>query len=560
MTAVLLGQPADASSASRSTANADLLQLVPSDAVIVGVLPELSRLDREFRPLAQALDLPVTDVSLAVQSWLQVAAGFDRDGPVGIAILPPRNASATVPDIVMFVPTSNFDELIRLLEPGSASDGMTRIKLRGRESFAVHRSGFAVIAASHQTVRRVLSASRSFAQELSAEYREHFAGSSLSLWVDLRTFSTSRAFETMRTSLLGQSAITSDLVAGARSVLLTLNLDAESVRLSAHVETVQAVSGPNLLPDGAAVEIPGDQAVALSLGGPWGRRVLDEASAALIAQGTRAKWLTASRADAIRGRLADLVRGLSGLQLYVTPLTEGPAGLASLDVVLTVPSGTSPPTARIEDLVRLAKQEPYAGPRAAAILSRLEFQPQADYVSGVEVAELSLDFSDMAEVNDAALRRIVGRDGLRLKLMPVSQGRVLCQLGGGRGRTVEVASGLMAERSGEVDAAGRADGDQKQAVPPDGQGNARLDDGAVNSAPADAVLRIDPGRLLGLIDRIARAADAPMAGLSMPNLSQTVEFTLRSTGPRSVVVSADISHEMLVMLLRLLPAMDDRRR
>jgi hypothetical protein len=147
---------------------ADVLKVVPDNALGVVVIQNVGQADATIRQLAEQLQLPQVEMLRKLKSDLGLEQGIDDTGSVALAAIPAGDGTA--PASVAFLPTDDYQALLRQLEAGSTADGITEVTAAGQPSVVAQRDGYAMITpqANRAALQAVLAMKRSIAEQTAA--------------------------------------------------------------------------------------------------------------------------------------------------------------------------------------------------------------------------------------------------------------------------------------------------------------------------------------------------------------------------------------------------------
>ena len=142
---------------------ADVLKVVPNDALGVVVINNAGQTEAKIKRLAGQLQLPQVGVLAKLKSDLGVQKGIDDRGCFALAAIVADERTAPV--AVAYVPVKDYDELLDQLNAEAAVDGISKLTLDGKPSVVAERGGYAVVTeeANRAALAAVLSQTDSIA-------------------------------------------------------------------------------------------------------------------------------------------------------------------------------------------------------------------------------------------------------------------------------------------------------------------------------------------------------------------------------------------------------------
>jgi hypothetical protein len=146
----------------------DVLSVVPDNVLGVTVVHRLSQTSEKASKLAEKLKLPLPNALDLAKARLGIEKGIDEKGSLALAAVP-GDTPKDDPIPLLFVPTTDYDALIKQLNPEKEEDGITTISIDGDRSIVGKKGNFAVLSArsgSSKALRAALDAKSSVADGL----------------------------------------------------------------------------------------------------------------------------------------------------------------------------------------------------------------------------------------------------------------------------------------------------------------------------------------------------------------------------------------------------------
>ena len=103
----------------------DVLAVVPDNALAVVVVNRVGETQQKTEKLGQQLQVPFAELLRRAQFNLQTQPHVDPQGAVAIAFLP--NPDGQRPITVWFVPTGDYQALVKQFQPEDADEKITSI-------------------------------------------------------------------------------------------------------------------------------------------------------------------------------------------------------------------------------------------------------------------------------------------------------------------------------------------------------------------------------------------------------------------------------------------------
>ena len=184
--------------AARAAGPNELLQAVPDNAWGMVSVRSLAELDKKLMNLSQMVNAPTAGFSpLAMaKGALGLLLGVNDDGGVALVVMPAEDLGAVKDAMAILIPTTNYAELLSLLEPEEVGDGLSKVLLAGNESYVAQKGSFAVAGPTPEAVKAVLAAEKGVVGRLSPYQVERWEKDDLTVWLNLEAFTASPVFAT----------------------------------------------------------------------------------------------------------------------------------------------------------------------------------------------------------------------------------------------------------------------------------------------------------------------------------------------------------------------------
>jgi hypothetical protein len=438
-----------APSPAKAQAN-ELLAAVPADAWGMISVRNLAELDKKLISMGQAANSMMAGMSpLAMaKGMLGLIAGVDDTGGLALVVLPADSFDQIGQRLAILVPTSNYTELLSLTEPEDAGDGVSKVLFRGSESYVAPKGKFAVFGASPELVKAVVQSKTGVESKLTAHQRQRWAADDVTLWVDAAAATSSPVFaphlEEIKTH-----GVDTELLTAFKSLQLSLRFGPQGIRIGtyfdAQPDTAMAKAMASAKPPGRPLltGLPADT-IALAFGVALGKEIAAyKAEAADKILQTAAPMLTMVKPEAVsrvRSIFTTLVSRMRTLSFSISVLPEGPDGVVAATKIIGVEGGASAYLASIGELIGVVRSGLILDEEAAAqVKTVLEYQAGAGG-AGVDHLALHLDKLEGAQEEDLGMiNKIVGKEGLLVRLSAVDDSHVAITLGGGAARMQTVA-------------------------------------------------------------------------------------------------------------------------
>ncbi|GIW78976.1 MAG: hypothetical protein KatS3mg105_0783 [Gemmatales bacterium] len=148
----------------------EALKAVPSDAVGLVIINQVSDVNAKLKTLATKIGAPPMDALDLVKSQLAIEKGLNEKGTVVGAFFADKDKPQDDAGLLLFIPVSDYEDFIGQFEPKKAKGKIREITIAGEKSLVVQKGTFAVIAEGKKRSRKylnnVLEATQSIADEV----------------------------------------------------------------------------------------------------------------------------------------------------------------------------------------------------------------------------------------------------------------------------------------------------------------------------------------------------------------------------------------------------------
>jgi hypothetical protein len=148
----------------------DVLGVVPDNVLGVAVVQRLAQTNEKAVKMAEKLKIPFPNALDLAKAHLGIEKGIDEKGSLALAAVAGDGPNDD-PIPLLFVPTTDYDGLIKQLSPEKEENGITTITIDDKPSIVGKKGNFAVISPSSgaaKTLRQVLDAKTSVADGIKA--------------------------------------------------------------------------------------------------------------------------------------------------------------------------------------------------------------------------------------------------------------------------------------------------------------------------------------------------------------------------------------------------------
>jgi hypothetical protein len=428
---------------------AALLRVVPGDALGALVLRDLKGLDAKASRLLRDLGIPTLSPLLMVKGMFEIVEGIEESGCAALVFL--ANTDNTPPrrEMALIVPTTDRKKLLAFLEqvPFEPSDGevppgveILRVKMRGQDAYLAARAPFTLFAPSLSTLRRLLGGEEHWGQSLGDSPRRLLAEADIAVLLNGPAASAAVVGVEERATInrvLGGGPEALDRLVWA---IGRAKIEPDGVSLGWYVEEKGDARPRHEEPAPARrdrdrfVGLPAEDwvfvfDVALNESPEQWKAVYERLLALLVRSGRISAELP--HAEKLLPAIADLAGMASRASVGLRTLPEGPDGLFAITKILHLRVESTEFLRKTAEFVETARKELSADPALQPFAERLAYKPGAETLAGKTVDHLLLEVSSGTQADEAALKKVVGRDGFLVRLAAVGDHTVVATVGGG---------------------------------------------------------------------------------------------------------------------------------
>jgi len=446
-----------------------VLEAIPADAAAFVVIRDLETFSNKLTTIARQLGLPVGPEGpirtplVMFKEHTGLDAGLITRGSVALVVLPAEQVAELAQRSAVLVPTDNFAGLIAPLKPKPLGAGRFAVTFARAASLAGKKGDFAVFAPNQATLQAILGARQGVLTRLNPDRLKRFEKSDVLVWIDgARALAMARPFvEGMRAAasqpvnvaspagaavLLHQAFGWFDaLTDGLETVQLTLAIGPGGIKISLYTDAKPGTPLAETMAtaryaDHCLLFAQPAEGYAVACGGlihPQSvARVADAVDALLGPAGEPATPQARQLAQA-RTSMRNLLTSCRAWSMSIAGLpAEQQQGLLGLVVGLRVDDaeGWIDRLADVFDALSLL----LAGPgEPAAQGPAVEFRPAVERIAGSICGHLVVHLErvpDLTPEQIAQIKRVLGPEGVLVRVAPVGKGTVVLALGGGKER------------------------------------------------------------------------------------------------------------------------------
>lgn len=380
----------------------NLLAQVPSDAAALLVAPRIDRFDERLGELIATCGLgPGMSIQRYLQSTLELVAGLEPQGPVAVALLGVGAPGETAQRLLLIVPTSDPTALMTFLSPSPEDAQVTRVRLRGRDSFASVRGRFVLFGPDRASVTG--TGAGGFAEQMTSDQHKALADSDLTLLVTRRAVSAAgwdRSDAAQVSAALGLAANEKP----DRPAYWSARLHADGIAFrwlrsgrGVGETEVECVDPQFLVGDSAEAQYAlWVEATLNEEGGPS-----DVIGRVLLGAAKELSLLTEEQAQLLVERTSVLMRHVCQFRLAVSAL-GGTNKYADWTVEVRTRRNATNAVAELETWVGSLAELSLQEPRLNEMITRLEMRRGLEQVEGRSIGELVVGSGDRLSGSEAS--------------------------------------------------------------------------------------------------------------------------------------------------------------
>jgi len=520
LAAFVLGTLAITTTARAGDRMIDALATIPDDAIGFVCIPSLEQLDADYRQAivdlgVQDLVPPMAQSLLMPMKMVPMFATVDTKQPVIIVAMPAQTMADLGKSVAMILPTTDPKPILQGLMGQESDDGTWKVNAFGTPMIAATAEGKLILASTAEIAKKIAGNKKSYASKLTAEQKAFLEKLDFAVWVDapplIEMFRQQIDGLIMMSlmSNMGQGAMGEE---GARTQkeqfdkfldgMAGLGFGVALDRVGLDIRFgMTAKAGSELSKELGAVStkesllrgLPSEDFLFAmgQVSDPDQTREAMGNLDPLFSMLQTDKKLDAETYEQFKGAVKEWAVLFRGMRTSFHLLPQGVDGVFGAAVVIDTTDSKKwiDLLDRIGGLAGELIDTPQFEKDLHKFVDALSFTKDAETVGNVEFAHWKLDFTKLDEVDEAKsakLKKLVGKDGLLVRVGAVNDKTVVFVFGGG---TAHVNRLVETVRSGR-DVVGESAGVKKV--------NAEL------PASKSFELLIAPDRIVTLIKRVAK--------------------------------------------------------
>ncbi|MFQ5461928.1 MAG: hypothetical protein ACE5E5_04785 [Phycisphaerae bacterium] len=412
-----------------------ILEVIPAEARAVVVVRDWPAAREKLASLHVAAFAAVNPPFSAVLRGLAIVDGLDEHGAIAAVLMPAgdEDEMAAADGLLLVLPTVDVAHLMTLWEPEPLEDGAYRIRLMGRESFLAGVNGYAIIGPSLEVVRAAAHPPRSLALRLPSNLKDLLGRYDVGVWIDAQAGTLDGLLAAPEESAAWWVRAGAWLFGEHRQIMAGVRFLPDSISVETYLEPTDPIHAA--LTDTNApllIGLPeGDHAWAFSMVNDDRGSSMAMLHGALIAALVQGGWLDSSRASELASQLASIGRRTQRV-LWFAGAPDPPAFEAA--GVWRARGTAGMLLGEIRSLVRFMQSGSAADERINRLLASLVYRRAVETIDGVVVDQVAVDFTDGEPTEFGSVKRLLGPEGLLVRVGVVDDRHVVVSLGGGARR------------------------------------------------------------------------------------------------------------------------------
>ncbi len=413
-----------------------LLEVVPGEAWGLVSVRSLAEFDKKVTNLAMEINAPMAGMSMLAMAkgHLGLLAGVNDEGSLGVVVMPAETAEAVSQSLAILVPVSGYTDLLSMLSPEDAGDGISKILFMGNETYAAEKSGYAVLGPSPELVKTILQGKSSLSSQMTAHEQKRWAQDDFAAWGHLSALTASPVWSAIAEPM-NATGMDLAMLEDFKSAGLSVRLGAEGITFGYYVGAKQGTAMASALND---LKVPSNSLLtglpaeefAFAMGkasnkaaSELGGKILEQIFAALAQQPEAPPFVAK-----LQPVITEMITSLRTVSFGVNGLAEGADGTMAVTCVIGVDGGAEQFLSQFGQLfdelkAGMATDEApglddfvHYIPKAEGDASHLKFHPAA----------MGADEADVTKMT-----QLLGKDVALVRMSPAGAEHVVVTVGGG---------------------------------------------------------------------------------------------------------------------------------
>ena len=546
-------------------AGTDGLSAIPAEAMAFVYIPSVKAVDADYQDAVRNLGLqpfvPPAMSSLVglLKAKLPMLEGMDEDGSLAMVLMPAPTPFELKTKTAVLVPAKQPKAMIEAMQGQAGEDGLWTVTMMGQPAYALVGKNRLIFASTPGVLKDIKESKAGIDSKLKPGEMKALQGLDLALWVD-----TDRLFKLVKpmvdgfmTSMMAMQASAGGFEAksaemnkkqidmfmeGLGSLAVGISVDNSGVGLRFAMATKP---GTELARQMSVKNTSGSL-----LGGLAAPKYMIAFGQIVEPAQTRASledldiWygmleevaeIESEKVQQLKGVINEALPMMTGLRGAVEALPPGPDGLIGLSILVdTTDSGKMIELMgkaielgreMLADAAKKMEEDELEQWRGA-----IAYDQEAEEIGGAKVQHLELDLGKIEEIDKEDLedlRKVIGKEGVLIRMAPVTAKTILIGFGGGKARTAAAIEQA-----------------KKKGTPLDGDAGIRKVAAHVPKERA-SVVYLAADRIIACTHTVTKALDEEDIPVHMPMIDAPLAM-VGSGGDGSIQVDMFFPTELLV--------------
>lgn len=469
-----------------------LLKAIPADATAFLAIRSLSQLDQDIQDSAKALNLPPGTIPSLIQ-WvkgsLNLGQGFNEEGSMAVVVLNTAQVTKTeeLENRIALFFAANDPKALAVAMGGEKDGEVSKVTFADEPAFAAPKGDFLVVAKDEAALKEAVQAKGGgLVKTMTAERAKAYTEQDIFGWGNFRGISKElrqSIREELKSEMGPQSPIESlmgsldqleKMIEQGESVAVGLSVDPKNgitgnfyLSMRPDTELGKQMAGMEAVKGSLLTGLPGEPFVFAmgSTASPDTERQLKQMLDVVLSEENVGEKVDKDKLAQVRDGLVHLLSSVQQMSLAIYPLpVEDAKGMVNATLVAKVRDADAWKqeakklfTVGKDLIVEAAKQGGEPEEQVKQFADAVQWKENAETIGGARVDHLSLDIAkipDVGEEDADQAKKVLGPEGVLIRIGALGKDKVLVVFGGGAGR-FDATAKLAA--AGEAPLSGRAD-------------------------------------------------------------------------------------------------------
>lgn len=516
----------------------DILSAVPGDAWAVLCAPNIGKTDARLTTMIQRLNLPMMPGNplMIAKAMMGLTMGFDDSGALAVVVMPVADLTAFAKSMVILLPTSDFDQLMSVMNPEPMEGGISKIYFLDKESYVARHGKWTAMAQTPETLAGVLKSKTSAKSRFNKHQMKRFQSDDLTLWLNASAITSSDLFAAFAPMLVISSA-DPEMLKQFSSLEVSLRFDPSGLNLGYYIDAApESDMGKSFRAAPATTEslltgLPSEPfvlAAGMAASESQSRLNAESVDKMLTTKGAQGGPEVAAVLEGLRPMIKYLIGSIRHLSMSIAPLRAGPNGMIGMTVVLTTEGDSKKVCTTIGEMIDRVKKGLAENEDAAEILNLVEYKAGAEKSGTVQVDHLMVSYpSEGSQEWREQADKILGAEGVLFRIAAVGDKRVAIAFGGGSERFAAVVKAARLNKASLAD----------------DEGIKRVSAFVPKKRSSEGYIAVD--RLVRMIGEIAKVGDFPWP-VVMPEINAPIAMVSAPAGKAGLQNDLFIPMEVIV--------------